>query len=281
MTDNDLVSRHLLERIALIIARLLFQLDVAEVTLLEIQNQYLEMWRSDLLLKVTDAEGRYLLHMDIQNTPQKMIAWQMLRYRIDIALQYGFVPVQQFMVYTGHEPLSITNGIQEPGLNYVYRLIDMHTLDYQTLLAQDTPDALVIAILCHFGDTPANEAVRNILKRLLTLTENDESAFRDYLLMLEILSTTNSNLKKIMQEEAAMLSQVKYSDLPSYELGLQKGFQKGLKKGRQDKVEEDIEDGRQAERYAIAIQLLCLLDDATIAAKTGLRESEVASLRRV
>lgn len=53
-----------------------------------------------------------------------------------------------------------------------------------------------------------------------------------------------------------------------------------LQRGSIDKALEDgREEGRQTERFAIAKQLLDVLDDATIAAKTGLSEIEVARLR--
>lgn len=47
----------------------------------------------------------------------------------------------------------------------------------------------------------------------------------------------------------------------------------------ESKIASAIEKGRQAEREAIARQLLDVLDDATIAAKTGLSASDVARLR--
>ena len=75
----------------------------------------------------------------------------------------------------------------------------MHAVDCECLLSQDNPDALL---------------------------EKDEARFREYLVMLEVLST-NRDLQRILQEEEAMLSQVKYSDLPSYGLGMEQGRQEG------------------------------------------------------
>ena len=50
---------------------------------------------------------------------------------------------------------------------------------------------------------------------------------------------------------------------------------KSLKQG----IEQGIEQGALAEKIAIALNLLDVLDDATIAAKTGMAAEEVAKLR--
>jgi predicted transposase/invertase (TIGR01784 family) len=54
-------------------------------------------------------------------------------------------------------------------------------------------------------------------------------------------------------------------------VGFEKGEEKGIKRGR--------EEGRQEERKAIARNLLDVLDNKTIATKTGLTEEEIQKLR--
>jgi hypothetical protein len=49
--------------------------------------------------------------------------------------------------------------------------------------------------------------------------------------MLEILST-NRNLEKTIEEEEEMLSQVKYSQLPSFNIGLKQGQIEGKLEGK-------------------------------------------------
>ncbi|MDD4915749.1 MAG: hypothetical protein PHW13_12015, partial [Methylococcales bacterium] len=60
------------------------------------------------------------------------------------------------------------------------------------------------------------------------------------------------------------------------EEGREEGLEKGLELGR----EQGLEEGRRRMALEIAAQLLDILDDAAIAAKTGLPETEIASLRR-
>jgi hypothetical protein len=102
----------------------------------------------------------------------------------------------------------------------------MHLVDCQDLLTQDKPEALVLAILCDFKGRPAREVIHFIIERLQQLTANNESGFREYLRMLEILST-NRDLEKAIEEEETMLSQVKYSQLPSFNIGLKQGLVEG------------------------------------------------------
>lgn len=58
------------------------------------------------------------------------------------------------------------------------------------------------------------------------------------------------------------------------------GMQKGLQLGREQGLAAGIAQGRQAMAQNIARQLLDLLDDAGIAARTGLSPEQVAALRR-
>jgi hypothetical protein len=55
-----------------------------------------------------------------------------------------------------------------------------------------------------------------------------------------------------------MLSQVKYSDLPSYDLGLEQGIEQGVELGIEKGVELGMEQGRRQEAAKL---LTVLLDD--------------------
>ena len=60
---------------------------------------------------------------------------------------------------------------------------------------------------------------------------------------------------------------------------LEQGFKQGMEQGMEQGIEKGIEKGALAEKTAIARNLLDILDDATIAAKTGLAAEDVARLR--
>ena len=223
-------------------ARLLLDLDITEIEIIETEQQRVEDRRADLVAKVQEDGNHYILHIEIQNDNQGIMPWRMLRYRTDISLAYPGLDVKQYVIYIGRAKLSMASGIEQIDLCYRYRILDMHSMDCENFLLQNTPDALVFAILCDFGRYSSREVVQRILQGLQLLTGDNETAFRDYLLMLEILSS-NRDLKQIVQEEETMLSQIKYSDLPSYGLGMKKGLEDGTKKGMEQGMQQGLEQG--------------------------------------
>jgi len=64
----------------------------------------------------------------------------------------------------------------------------MHRIDCTGLLAQENPDALVLAVLCDFGNRKPQEVVTYIVHRLRELLGANERGFREHMTMLEILS---------------------------------------------------------------------------------------------
>jgi hypothetical protein len=63
-------------------------------------------------------------------------------------------------------------------MDYRYHILDMRNIDCETLIGQDTPEALILAVLCDFKRKPAQDAVNYIVTRLKTLTGEDEKGFR-------------------------------------------------------------------------------------------------------
>jgi hypothetical protein len=235
--DKDIVSKDILKRIAEDIARVLLHLKVGRAEIIETEYQTIEDRRADLVAHMwgeSNAGGEgdeFILHVEIQNDNDSSMPWRMLRYRAEIGQRHARIDTRQYIIYIGKAALAMPAGIQQTGLDYHYRIVDMHTVDCQTLLTQDNPDALVLAILCDFKGQPAREVVHFIIQRLQQLTADNESRFREYLRMLEILST-NRDLEKTIEEEEKMLSQVKYSQLPSYNIGLEQGLIEGKLEGQ-------------------------------------------------
>jgi predicted transposase YdaD len=253
MHDKDIVSKRLLKQMTQGLARLLLGLELTDVEILETQHQRIEERRADLVAKVKEHGNSYILHIEIQNHNQSTMPTRMLRYLTDIVLAHPGLDVKQYVIYIGRAKLGMAAGMELTGLSYCYRILDMHKLDCESLLRQDKPEALVFAILCDFGPQSSRQIVKRILQGLQDLTGGNEAAFRDYLLMLEILSS-NRDLKQIVQEEENMLSQVKYSDLPSFGLGMQQGLEQGREEGR----EEGREQGKQ-QGEALMLQKLLQL----------------------
>ncbi len=118
----------------------------------------------------------------------------------------------------------------EKRLNFSYNIVDMHTIDCQKFLDMNSPDALVLAILCDFKDKDELDILTFILQRLEELTKDNAHKLGKYMLILDTLST-NRDLQNKLKEAEDMLRTVKIEELPSYQLVLEKGVEKGLSEG--------------------------------------------------
>lgn len=235
MTDKDIVSKDLLKRIAVDIARVLLHLKVDRAEIIETEYQRIEDRRADLVARMGGEEGDFILHIEIQNDNDKGMPWRMLRYRSEIGHANPDSDIRQYLIYIGKASLTMAESIHQDSLDYRYRIIDMHSVDCQGLLIEDNPEALILAILCDFKGRPEREVIHYILQRLRELTAANETRYREYLGMLEILST-NRDLDQIILEEEHMLSQVELTRLPSYNVGMQQGMQQGIQHGMQQEA---------------------------------------------
>ena len=255
MGYKDIISKDILKRIAIDIARVLLHLKVDRAEIIETDFQTIEDHRADLVAHMWGPDGEFILHIEIQNDNDVKMPWRMLRYRAEVGQNNPTLDVQQIIIYIGKSALTMAPGIQQSGLDYRYKVIDMHSVDCQLLLAQDKPEALVLAILCDFKGRPPDEVVHFIFERLEQLTANNESGFREYVRMLEVLSV-NRNLEKVIEKEVAMLSQIKNSQLPSFNVGFKRGLIEGKLEGKREGEREGELKGELKGEIAVLYRLL-------------------------
>ncbi|MDQ7090334.1 MAG: hypothetical protein Q9M50_06775 [Methylococcales bacterium] len=222
MAQKDIISKQIFKRILVDVATYIFKLDLQEAELIETEQQRIEDRRSDLVARVVDRSGkRFILHLEIQNQNQAIMPHRMLRYLSDICLNYPNEAVYQYLLYIGKESLTMKDGIITEQLNYQYPVIDMHTLDYQFFMQQNSADALVLAVLCDFKDSEPRTVIHDILSKLIILSNDDSKMLREYISILEILAS-NRNLNLDIQREFKMLD-VELEKLPSFLIGEEKG----------------------------------------------------------
>lgn len=262
MGQNDIVSKRVLKNLLRDFAVHLFGLPVTEVELLETQTQRVEERRSDLVAKARLPDGEtFILHCESQTGNETAMPYRMLRYLSDILLEYPGLPVRQYLVYIGAKPLTMADGFDMPRFSYRYDIIDLHTVDGAELLARDSPDAWVLAVLCDFKGLLAREVVHTILARLKARYAEDPARLRDYLEMLEVLAS-NRDLNIDIREELDMLT-IDVEKLASFQMGQDKGR----------------EEGAHAQAVLIAGNLLGIgLTAGQVAAATGLPLAEVEAL---
>lgn len=222
MGKKDVISKSVLGHLAADIANLLlgFQVDTQTVELLDTEHQRVEQRRADLVARMHDlgkAED-FILHIEIQNQNEAMMPLRMLRYFSDIQFAHPQERIHQHLIYIGKDKLTMPDCWEAPAFTYRYSVLDMHTVDCSLLLTQDTPDALVLAILCDFKGKPEQEMVNYIVLRLRELMGEDESGFRNYFEMLETLAE-NRDLQTNIEEAEKMLTEVDITKFASYRWG--------------------------------------------------------------
>lgn len=112
-----------------------------------------------------------------------------------------------------------------------------------------------------------NADSREELKKMAIVNKNIDKAF-------DILNVMSQN----KEERAAYLSRemALHDEVTKLEEALQEGRQEGLEEGRQ----EGLEEGEKKKALEIAKNLLDILDNETIAIKTGLTLDEIENLRK-
>jgi len=133
----------------------------------------------------------------------------------------------------------------------------MKTIDCNYFLNQNTPEAIVLAILCDFKGKKPTEIAEHIITKLKTLT--DENGFRKYVIMLEELANSQE-LKEYIKEAEVRLSDVRLEDLPSYEIG----YERALEQTKLAVIKNGLKNG-------VDIKILSLL--------TNMKEEEIKKIK--
>lgn len=272
MGQKDIISKKIFKRILVDVATTIFKLDLTTVELIETEQQRVENRQADLCARVKDRAGKaFILHIEIQNRNQSDMPDRMLRYLSDIRINYPGEEVIQYLLYIGKAVLAMPDNIHSAQLQYRYNMIDMHDMDYHFFINQNTPDAIIMAVLCDINDRDSKAVIHEILTKLQALTQNDSKQLREYLGMLEILSS-NRNINLDIQQEFEML-QIEIEKLPSFVMGEKKGIAKGMEKG--------IAAGERKKALLIAKQLMDMkIEKEKIAQVTGLELGDLDALEQ-
>ena len=233
MGDKDIVSKEIIGRLAAYLAIYLLELPIEPdfQEAMGTEHQRVEDRRADLVVKLREkGEEPFLLHIEIQNDNDPKMPVRMMRYLTDVLLAYPEFPVRQYLIYIGAEKLTMPDRFEGLDTHHQYGLIDMRTIDCQYLIEKDTPEALVLAILCDFKDRDPQEVVDYIYTRLRELLGDNTKRLRECIAMLHILSV-NRDLDEQIEEAEKVLTQIDMTRIPAYRLGMEKGRQEGRQEG--------------------------------------------------
>jgi len=148
--DKDIASKEAILAITEDIAHYLLNIDIKEVEFVDKELKRIEKREADIVAKCKINNQTQILHLEIQNNNDSTMPRRMLRYYTDIKTEFKDLNINQHLIYIGKAKLNMANTITEHNLNYHYNIVDMHDIDCESLIELDTPDALVLSILCDF-----------------------------------------------------------------------------------------------------------------------------------
>ncbi len=227
---KDITAKDTIKTITQDIAKYILELNVTDIEFVDKELQRIEKREADIVALCRVDGTKAILHLEIQNDNDKTMHHRMLRYYTDIKQRFDPLPIYQYLVYIGKPKLSMQAKIVETNISFSYNIIDMHTIDCQKFLSMDSPDALVLAILCDFKDRDEKDVITYIITRLRELTKDNNHKLGKYMLALEELST-NRNLQNTLEEVERMLRDMKIEELPGYKIALERGVERGMQKG--------------------------------------------------
>jgi len=236
---KDITTKETIKTITQDIAKYILEIEVTEIEFVEQELKRIEKREADIVAhcKVNGAEA--ILHLEIQNDNDKTMHRRMVRYYNDIKMRFEHLPLFQYVVYIGKPKLKMKSTIVEEHLKFSYNIIDMHTIDCEKFLKMDTPDALVLAILCDFKDRDEKDVIGYILTRLQELTQGNSQKLGQCMLTLEELST-NRDLQNKLKEVESMLRDMKLEELPSYQIAIERNKDKWVSQGISEGISQGI-----------------------------------------
>ncbi len=251
----DRTLRELFHEVPKTLIKLLVGKEIKEV--LETSFPKVEERRVDLLTRLEDDT---LFHLEIQSINDPLMPMRMLKYASLIYEHYKTFP-KQMVLYIGVQKLKIENGIVAQNLCYTYEVKDISAFDCSELMESQNITDNIIAILCSIKD------IDLFYEKLMQKLGKLESKKReDYLRKLFYLMRLRPNIAKKLK------AREKESKMPFIlDKEIDPLYKEGIEKGRLSAEKET--------KLAIAKSLLDILDDETIAQKTGLYIDEVKKLR--
>jgi hypothetical protein len=164
--DHDRIFREVLRDLFPAVARKVLGIPAGAYQPLPGDLQYTAQREADQLWQVTPPEGEpFILHCEFQSTNDKQMLSRMMLYHAFLHYQRQ-LPTRQFVIYVGREALRMEYLLQTDSFCYRYGLVDLRSFPYQTFLASDHSQEVLLAILADFGGEEAGLIAQKILAKL-------------------------------------------------------------------------------------------------------------------
>jgi predicted transposase/invertase (TIGR01784 family) len=240
--DYDKIFREVLKDIFPVVAQKLLGIPSGHYQPLPGDLQYTSEREADQLWQVTPAEGEsFVLHCEFQSTNDRQMLSRMLLY-------YGFLyyqkklPIYQYVLYVGKEPLQMEAALQARNLTFSYQLVDLRSFPYQAFLESTHSEEVLLAILADFKGEPEELVAEKIIAKLgeLSAGQLELSQRAVQLIRLAVLRNLGKTVFNVTQKMAITID-VKEDTF--YQLGQEEGLQKGKEEGKEEAALNMLKEG--------------------------------------
>ncbi|PPK98961.1 hypothetical protein [Parapedobacter indicus] len=210
-------------------------LDIVEYTELKDKLQITRQKETDTLRKVRDSNGNvFILQIEIQTQNNPKMAVQMADYWI-LLHQIHELPIRQYVLYVGPDPLAMSDRLELPNFNFQYTLLSFSDLSYDLFIGAEQPEVKMLALLGDLKGTDPFGLTEDIVRTIDKLPE-PVSIKENRLMQLRILIQLRKFTPRL---EVAMLkaaSFFKEEKDPFYKRGQVKGAEKERAKAYTEKL---------------------------------------------
>ncbi len=194
----------------------------------------------------TDGGGRFILHLEFQRVDEEGMLYRMQEYYGLLRRKYR-LPVRQFVIYLGQNASKMPAQLTPDEVFTGFTLQSLRDYDYQSLLASDVPEEIILAVLSDFGGKAPGEVLKGILGKLKEKV-GEEITLRKYIRQLSVLA----RLRNLTQE-----TQKQVTDMGLlYDITKDYLYQEGLAKGEERGIEKGIEQGSERARREMITEML-------------------------
>jgi predicted transposase/invertase (TIGR01784 family) len=270
INEYDRIMKENIEPVLLPFAQKLLGLQGAKYTSIKDDLHVTIERKPDFLKKVRESENTrsYILQIEFQSTDEKDMVYRMLEYK-SLLLRKFKVDVKQVVLYIGKDNLrKMTSSLETNGLSFTYEIVDIKSFNYEDFLKSDTPEEVILAILCNFRNTSPQKVIAKVLEKLRELLKG-ENRFGKYLKQLEVLS-------KLRDLQVETIKQTSIMPIV-YDLETDIRFMQGEAKG-EAKAEARVEQTRI--ETAKELLLLNILSIAQISQITKLSIDKLEALQK-
>jgi hypothetical protein len=194
--------------------------------------QYTLEKEADYLQKIIhpNPEDDYILHVECQVKDDNDMISRMFLYRAIIYHKFKLkLPVKQFVFYIGSGKSKMQTFLGQEELTYTFHLRDINHFSYESFIASNVPEEVVLAILSDFDGVSPEVIIKKIIARLQQLTDK-KLRLTKYEKQLEILS----KLRKLQKQTIQTITQMGWE----YELETDIRYLQGIEKGEEKKDTE-------------------------------------------